>query len=107
MKGALGGLMRQAQEMQKKVQEAQEKLADLSIIGESGAGLVSVELNGRHEARRVTLDPSLMGEDKEIIEDLLAAAINDAVQKVEKASKDNMASITGGLNLPEGFELKL
>lgn len=107
MKGALGGLMRQAQEMQKKVAEAQQQLSELTVTGQSGAGLVSVEMNGRSETRRVQLDPGLMQEEREVVEDLIAAAINDAVQKVEKASKEHMASVTGGLTLPEGFDLKL
>ena len=105
----IGDLMKQAQqmqaEMQKRLQEAQQELAELEIVGESGAGLVRVTLNGRHEARRVQIDPSLLADDRELLEDLLAAAITDAAQKVEKASQERMSKLTGGMGLPPGFKL--
>lgn len=105
MKGGLGNLMKQAQEMQAKMQKAQEELANMEVTGESGAGLVSVVMTGRHDVRRVSIDDSLIGDDKEMLEDLIAAAVNDAVRKIEKASQDNMSSMTAGLNLPPGFKL--
>jgi len=105
MKGGLGNLMKQAQEMQAKMQQAQEDLAKLEVTGESGAGLVKVTMTGRHDVRRVEIDDSLLTEDKEILEDLVAAALNDAVRKVEQNNKENMADMTSGLNLPPGFKL--
>ena len=104
MKG-LGNLMKQAQEMQAKMQKAQEELANMEVTGESGAGLVKVIMTGRHDVRRVDIDSSLMDDDKEMLEDLVAAAVNDAVRKIEQSSKDNMADMTSGLNLPPGFKL--
>ena len=104
MKG-LGNLMKQAQEMQAKMQKAQEELANMEVTGESGAGLVKIVMTGRHDVRRVDIDPSLMNDDKEMLEDLIAAAVNDAVRKIEKSSQDNMANMTSGLNLPPGFKL--
>ena len=105
MKGGLGNLMQQAQEMQEKMKKAQEESANLEITGESGAGLVKITMNGRHDVRRVNIDSSLMSEDKEMLEDLLAAAVNDAVRKIEANNKNNMADMTSGLNLPPGFKL--
>ncbi|MEL0035868.1 MAG: YbaB/EbfC family nucleoid-associated protein [Gammaproteobacteria bacterium] len=105
MKGGLGNLMKQAQEMQSKMQKAQEELANMEVTGESGAGLVKVTMTGRHDVRRVNIDPSLMGDDKEMLEDLIAAAVNDAVRKIEQTNKSNMADMTSGLNLPPGFKL--
>jgi DNA-binding YbaB/EbfC family protein len=105
MKGGMGGLMKQAQQMQEKMQAMQEEVANTEVTGESGAGLVKVLMNGRHDVKSVTLDDSLMSEDKDLLEDLLAAAVNDAVRKVESVSKDKMATVTGGLNLPPGMNL--
>ncbi|MGB0955784.1 MAG: YbaB/EbfC family nucleoid-associated protein [Panacagrimonas sp.] len=105
MKGALGQIMRQAQEMQDKVKRAQEELASMEVTGESGAGMVKVTLDGRHQARKVEINPAALEEDKEFLEDLLAAAINDAVQKLESASQEKMQSVTGGMNLPPGMNL--
>jgi len=105
MKGGLGNLMKQAQEMQSKMQKAQEELANMEVTGESGAGLVKVTMTGRHDVRRVNIDPSLMSDDKEMLEDLIAAAVNDAVRKIEQTNKSNMADMTSGLNLPPGFKL--
>ena len=105
MKGGMAGLMKQAQMMQDKMQKMQEELANAEVTGESGAGMVSVVMTGRHDVRRVNIDDSLMEEDKEILEDLIAAAVNDAVRKIEKNSQDNMANMTAGLQLPPGFKV--
>ena len=105
MKGGMGGLMKQAQQMQEKMQAMQEEVANSEVTGESGAGLVKVVMTGRHDVKSVTLDDSLMSEDKDLLEDLLAAAVNDAVRKVESVNKEKMASVTGGLNLPPGMNL--
>jgi len=105
MKGGLGNLMKQAQQMQANMQKAQEELANIEVQGEAGGGLVKVVMNGRHDVRRVTIDDSLFGDDKDMLEDLLAAAVNDAVRKVEAANQEKMAAITGGLNLPPGMKL--
>lgn len=105
MKGGMAGLMKQAQMMQEKMQKMQEELANAEVTGESGAGMVSVIMTGRHDVRRVSIDDSLMEEDKEILEDLIAAAVNDAVRKIEKNNQDNMANMTAGLQLPPGFKM--
>ena len=105
MKGGLGGLMKQAQKMQDDMQKAQEELANMEVTGESGAGLVKVTMTGRHEARRVEIDDSLLGEDKEMLEDLIGAAINDAAHKVEAANQERMSGMTAGMQLPDGFKL--
>lgn len=105
MKGALGQLMKQAQQMQESLQKAQEELATLETTGESGGGMVSIVMNGRHDVRGVTIDPSLIGDDKEMLEDLIAAAINDAVRKVEAMSKEKLSGLSAGLNLPDGIKL--
>ncbi|MCK9469215.1 MAG: YbaB/EbfC family nucleoid-associated protein [Porticoccaceae bacterium] len=104
MKG-LNDLMKQAQEMQENLQRIQEEAASAEVTGESGAGLVQVVMNGRHDVRKVTIAPELMSEEKELLEDLLAAAVNDAVRKVESYSKEKMASLTGGFNFPPGFKM--
>ncbi len=105
MKGGLGGLMKQAQKMQEDMQKAQEELASSEVEGHSGGGLVKVVMTGRHEIRRVQIDDSLVGDDKEMLEDLVAAAVNDAVHKVEENSKEMMSGMTAGLNLPGGMKL--
>ncbi|MGD2074204.1 MAG: YbaB/EbfC family nucleoid-associated protein [Gammaproteobacteria bacterium] len=105
MKGGLGNLMKQAQQMQESMQKAQEEIASMEVTGESGGGMVKVTMTGRHEARRVEIDPSLMSDDREMLEDLVAAAINDATHKVESATQERMAGMTAGLNLPAGFKL--
>ena len=105
MKGGLGNLMRQAQQMQETMQQAQAELADLEVTGESGAGMVKVVLNGRHEAKSITIEPKLLGEDKQMLEDLVAAAINDAVHKLAARSKEKYAGLMSGLNLPPGMKL--
>ena len=105
MKADLGELMKQAQQMQEKMQKAQEDLARAEVVGEAGAGLVKVCMNGRHDVKRVEIDPSLMGEDKEMLEDLLAAAVNDAVRRVEQKNQEQLASMTAGIDLPGGFKM--
>lgn len=105
MKGGLGNLMKQAQEMQANMQKAQEELARMEITGQSGGGLVTVVMTGKHEVRRVSIDESLVGDDKDMLEDLVAAAINDAVHKVEATTQERLASLAGGLNLPPGMKL--
>lgn len=103
--GNINELMKQAQAMQEKMQKMQEDVARLEVTGESGAGLVKVVMNGRHDVRSVSIDGSLMTEDKEILEDLLAAAINDAVRKVESNTQQQMQALTGGLQMPPGFKM--
>lgn len=107
MKGGFDQLMKQAQEMQKNLQKAQEELATMEVTGEAGGGMVSVVMTGRHDVRRVSIDPSLMQEDREMLEDLLAAAVNDAVHKVEKQSQERLSGLASGLNLPGGLKLPL
>ncbi|ANF58615.1 YbaB/EbfC family nucleoid-associated protein [Halotalea alkalilenta] len=104
-KGGMGGLMKQAQQMQEKMQQVQEEIAQQQVEGEAGAGMVKVTMNGRHDVIRIDLDASVMEEDKEFLEDLLAAAVNDAVRKVEVNSRSKMEEATAGLNLPAGFKL--
>lgn len=103
MKGGLGNIMKQAQKMQESMVKAQEELADVEVNGESGGGMVSLTMTGKHEVKRLTIDDSLFADDKDMLEDLIAAAINDAVKKVEVASKDKMSGLAGGL--PPGFKL--
>jgi nucleoid-associated protein EbfC len=105
MKGGMAGLMKQAQQMQEKMAKMQEELANAESTGESGAGLVKVVMTGRHDVKRVSIDDSLLQEDKEILEDLIAAAVNDAVRKIEAASQSQMAGMTAGLQLPPGFKM--
>ena len=105
MKGGIGNLMKQAQKMQADMQKAQEELANMEVEGEAGGGMVKVLMNGRHELRRVTLDDSLMQDDKEMIEDLLAAAVNDAVRRIEQQTQEKMSGVTSGMNLPGGLKL--
>lgn len=105
MKGPLAQLMQQAQKMQENMKRVQDEIAALEITGESGGGMVKVTLNGRHEARRVQIAQDALGEDKEFLEDLVAAAINDAAQKLDAASKERMSKVAGGMNLPPGMNL--
>ena len=105
MKNQLAGLMKQAQAMQENMKKAQEAIASLEVEGQAGAGMVKVVMTGRHDVRRVSIAPALLGEDKDMLEDLVAAAINDAVRKVEAASQEKMAGMTAGLPLPPGFKL--
>lgn len=104
MKG-LNDIMKQAQQMQEKMQHAQEEIARLEVIGEAAAGMVTVVMTGRHDVKRVSISDELMSENKEILEDLLAAAVNDAVRKVEKNNQQHMSQLTGGIDLPEGFKM--
>ena len=105
MKNALGNIMQQAQKMQEDLKKAQEELAMMQVQGESGGGLVTIVMTGKREARKVTIDNSLLGDDKDMLEDLVAAAINDAVNKVAKMKKEKMSDITAGIPLPPGFKL--
>jgi DNA-binding YbaB/EbfC family protein len=106
MKGNIGNMMKQAQQLQANMQRAQAEIASMEVTGESGGGMAKVTLTGKYEARRVELDPSVVsGGDKDMIEDLIAAAINDAVQKIEKATKDKMSASMAGINLPPGVKL--
>tara|TARA_R110000787_G_scaffold189675_2_gene301278 strand:+ start:2312 stop:2632 length:321 start_codon:yes stop_codon:yes gene_type:complete len=104
MKG-LNDMMKQAQQMQEKMQKLQEQAASAEVVGESGAGLVKVVMTGRHDVRKVSVDPSLLSEDKEVLEDLLAAAVNDAVRKVEQETGSIMGDLMAGMQLPPGFKL--
>ena len=104
-KGGMGNIMKQAQAMQEKMQRAQEEIARLEVTGEAGAGMVKVTMTGNHNVRRISIDDSLMADDKEMLEDLIAAAMNDAVRRVEETSKERMASVTGGMQLPPGFKM--
>jgi DNA-binding YbaB/EbfC family protein len=105
MKGSITELMAQAQKMQGDMQKAQEELANAEVKGQAAAGLVSVVMTGRYDVKRVAIDDSVFSEDKEVLEDLLAAAVNDAVRKVEAHNKEAMAGFASGLNLPAGFKL--
>jgi len=105
MKGGMGNLMKQAQMMQEKLQQAQEELAKAEVTGEAGAGMVKVTMNGRHDVRKVEIDADLLSEDKEILEDLLAAAVNDAVRRIEVQNQEKMAALTGGMGMPPGFKM--
>ena len=104
-KGGLGNIMKQAQQMQEKMQKMQEELAQMEVVGEAGAGLVKVTMTGSHSVRRVELDDSLLEDDKELLEDLMAAAVNDAVRRIEEQNKSRMAELTGGMQLPPGFKM--
>jgi len=105
MKNQLAGLMKQAQAMQDNMKKAQEEIAAMEVEGAAGGGLVKVIMTGRHDVKRVHIDSTLVTEDKEVLEDLVAAAVNDAVRKVEAASQAKMAGMTAGLPLPPGFKL--
>lgn len=106
MKNNMGNLMKQAQQLQANMQRAQQEIALMEVTGESGGGMAKVVMNGRHEVKRVSLDASIVtADDKDMLEDLVAAAINDAVQKVERASQEKMSSLMGGMNLPPGMKL--
>lgn len=104
MKGNIAQLMQQAQKMQEQMKKAQEELGQLEVTGQAGGGLVTVIMNGRHEVRRVNIDPDIAN-DREMIEDLVAAAVNDAINKVQETSQEKMSGLTSGLNLPPGFQL--
>lgn len=105
MKTGLGDLMQQAQKMQAEFARVQEQLASQEVVGEAGAGMVKVTMTGRHDVRNVVIDPSVLTEDKTVLEDLLAAAVNDAVRRVEGANREAMQELTGGMPLPPGFKM--
>ena len=105
MKNALAGMMQQAQKMQDNFKKAQEELGAIEVQGESGGGLVTIVMTGKREVRKVSIDSSLVGDDKDMLEDLVAAAINDAVHKVGKMKKEKMADVTAGIPLPPGFQM--
>lgn len=105
MKNPLAHLMQQAQQMQENVKKAQEELAAMEIAGESGGGLVKIVMNGKRQALRVSIDDSLLKDDRDMLEDLVAAAINDAVNKVGKIKQEKMLALTGGIQLPPGFQM--
>ncbi|HEY5734593.1 MAG TPA: YbaB/EbfC family nucleoid-associated protein [Gammaproteobacteria bacterium] len=104
MKGGIGNIMKQAQKMQEEMQKQQAEMVNMEVTGESGGGMVKVTLNGKHEARRVEIDETLL-DDKEMLEDLITAAINDATHKIESKTQDQMSEMLGGLNLPPGMKL--
>ena len=105
MKGGIGNLMKQAQKMQEDMQRAQEEIANMEIEGQSGGGLVKVIMNGKHELRKVSIDDSLVGDDKDMLEDLVAAAVNDAAHKMAEASQSKLSGLTNGMELPPGMKL--
>jgi DNA-binding YbaB/EbfC family protein len=105
MKGPLAGLMQQAQRMQEEMKRAQEEIAQTEVTGQAGGGVVSVVMSGRHEVRRVTIDRAAIGDDHEMMEDLVAAAVNDAVNKVAALTQEKMGGLASGMNLPPGFKL--
>ena len=105
MKGGLGNLMKQAQKMQENMQKAQQELQQIEVEGQSGGGMVKVIMKGSHEVQRIHIDDSLVGDDKDMLEDLIAAAINDAVHKVEQTTQDKYAGLTAGMPLPPGMKL--
>ena len=105
MKGQLAGLMKQAQAMQDNLKKVQDELGNIEVEGQSGAGLVKITMTCKHEVRRVTIDPSLLADDKDMLEDLVAAAFNDAVRKAEATTQEKMGSLTSGMPLPPGFKL--
>ena len=100
MKDQLGNLMKQAQAMQENMQKAQAELADTEVTGQSGAGMVEIVMTCRHDVRKVTIDPALMSDDRDVLEDLVAAAMNDAVRKVEKTAQDKLGGLASGLSIP-------
>ncbi|BBL71753.1 YbaB/EbfC family nucleoid-associated protein [Methylogaea oryzae] len=105
MKNAIGQLMQQAQRMQENAQKAQEELAALEVNGEAGGGMVKVVMNGRKEMLKIAIDPSLLGDDRDMLEDLVVAAVNDAVRRADKLKDEKMAGLTSGIPLPPGFKL--
>lgn len=106
MKGNIGNMMKQAQQLQANMQRAQAEIAQLEVTGEAGGGMAKVTMNGKHQVSRVSLDAAIVSsDDKDMLEDLIAAAINDAVQKVERTTQEKMSSLMGGMNLPPGLKL--
>lgn len=105
MMNGMGDLMKQAQKMQEEFKKAQSEAEKAEVTGESGAGLVKVVMTGRHDVRKVDIDPSLMTEEKDVLEDLLAAAVNDAVRRIEESQKDRMSGMASGMGMPPGFKM--
>jgi len=105
VKGGLGNILKQAQKMQEDLQKTQAKLAQEEVTGESGGGMVRITMNGKHEVKRVEIDASMLGDDKEMLEDLVAAAINDATHRISEKTQQNMSELTAGMSLPPGFKL--
>ncbi len=105
MKGGIGNLMKQAQLVQENMKKLQEQLGTMEVEGQAGSGMVKVVMSGRHEVKRVTLDPRVLADDRELLEDLIAAAVNDAVRKIETVTQEKMAAATAGLPLPPGMKL--
>jgi DNA-binding YbaB/EbfC family protein len=105
MKGGLGNLMRQAQQMQETMKKAQAELASIEVTGEAGGGMVRVTMNGKHETQKVSIEPQLLSDDKDMLEDLLAAACNDAVRKIESKTAEKYSGLMSGMNLPPGMKL--
>ncbi len=105
IKGGLGNLMKQAQQVQANLQKVQQELQSMEITGQAGGGMVTVIMTGRHDIKRVNIDPSLLKDDKEMLEDLIAAAVNDAVHQVEKLTQEKYQTVTGGFGLPGGMKL--
>ena len=105
MKGGIGQLMKQAQQMQADMQKAQEEMSRLTVVGESGAGMVRIEMTCKHEVKSLSIDESLIAEDREMLEDLIVAAFNDAIRRVETTVQEKFAGMTAGLGLPPGFKL--
>lgn len=102
---SFGNMMKQAEAIQRNMKKAQDEIAQLEVVGESGGGMVKVTMNGRHETKRVQIEPTVIGEDREMLEDLIAAAINDAVHKVEQRTQERMSGVMSGLKLPPGMKL--
>ncbi len=105
MMNGMGDMMKKAQQMQEEMKKAQEEAAKAEVTGESGAGLIKVTMNGRHDVRKVDIDPSLLSEEKDVLEDLLAAAVNDAVRRVDDQQKEKMSGLMSGMGLPPGFKM--
>lgn len=105
MKSQLAGLMKQAQQMQENMKKAQEQLAQMEVEGQSGAGLVKVTITCRNDVKRIAIDPTLLDEDKDMLEDLIVAAMNDALRKAEQTASEKMGAMTAGLPLPPGFKM--
>ena len=105
MKGQLAGLMKQAQQMQENMRKLQEQLANVEVEGQSGAGLVKVVMTCKHDVKRVSIDPSLLSDDKDMLEDLVAAAFNDAVRRVETTTQEKLGGLASGMGLPPGFKM--
>ena len=105
MKGGIGQLMKQAQQMQEKMKQAQNELANITVVGESGGGMVSITMTCKNEIKKINIDEVLFNEEKDMLEDLLIAAFNDAARRAEKKTQESMSGMTSGLNLPPGMKL--